>query len=282
MKQLLIFSLILSLFAVQQASAQTGPLDLPGSSVIPHYRLFISYNTTTVLVFPAAVKPVDRGDKDVIAQKQPGVENVLKLKAARHGFPPTNLHVFASNGIVYAFDIYYTDSLATTHNLTNLVPTGPVPVAPPILFSSKLPNTDQMDRYVSAVEALKAENIVHDHHDRMKLSLESIGLADGLYFFRMKLTNHSLLDYKIDFIRLYIRDRQRAKRSSVQDQETLPIYQDSAMAIAGNQSVTHVLAVPAFTLANHKEFLIEVYEKNGGRSLTLLIRNRNLFKAKKL
>lgn len=282
MKQFLIFSLALMLFGTHRSFAQNKSLDLPESSLIPHYRLFISYNTTTVLVFPTTVKPVDRGDRDVIAQKQPGLENVLKLKAARHGFPPTNLHVFTANGLVYAFDIYYTDSLATTRNLTGLIPTGPVTSAPPVFFSNELPNSDQMRRYVLAVDAARGKAIVRDRRYRMKLSLRAIGSADGLLFLGLQMANHSLLDYPIDFFRLYVRDRERVKRSSVQDQEMVPVYEDTACVIPGGGSLKHVIAVPAFTLANNKEFLIELYEKNGGRVLTLRISNRDLFRLRKL
>jgi len=56
-----------------------------------------------------------------MAQKQPGVENVLKVKAARKDFPPTNLHVFTADGRVYAFDVSYSPNPPqTTYDLTKL------------------------------------------------------------------------------------------------------------------------------------------------------------------
>ena len=60
---------------------------LPATASIIHYKLSVGYNTTTVLIFPAPVKQADRGERDLLAQKQPGVENVLKVKAARRDFP---------------------------------------------------------------------------------------------------------------------------------------------------------------------------------------------------
>src|ERR1700712_797579 len=40
--------------------------------------LFISCNKTTSLVFPQIIKSIDRGSRDVFAQKVGGVENVLQ------------------------------------------------------------------------------------------------------------------------------------------------------------------------------------------------------------
>jgi hypothetical protein len=43
-----------------------------------------------------------------------------------------------------------------------------------------------------------------------------------------------------------------------------------------------VIIVPKFTIPDKKEFLIELFEKNGGRHLTLQIKNKHLLKAKTL
>src|SRR5688500_828142 len=76
------------------------PLRLPQA-------LEIAYNKTTSLVFPAIIKSVDRGSRDLLAQKAKGVENILQLKAARHGFPNTNLTVITSDGKLHEFTVAY-------------------------------------------------------------------------------------------------------------------------------------------------------------------------------
>src|SRR5580658_5431695 len=106
-----LFIIALTLLGIPPAQSQPTSRDLPTTTLIPHYRVPVTYNSTTVLVFPAPVRPVDRGDRDVLAQKQPGADNVLKLKAARRNFPPTNLHVFTADGRLFGFDVIYTDSL---------------------------------------------------------------------------------------------------------------------------------------------------------------------------
>ena len=44
---------------------------------IASYHMNVSFEKTSNLIFPAAIKSVDRGSEAVLAQKAPGVENIL-------------------------------------------------------------------------------------------------------------------------------------------------------------------------------------------------------------
>src|SRR5438270_557447 len=99
MKKLLIFSLLVLAITIDGFS-QSAILSLTPAIFIQSYSLQVGYNTTTVLIFPAAVKPGDKGkgDADLIVRKQPGSENILKVKAGRKNFTPTSLHVITGDG----------------------------------------------------------------------------------------------------------------------------------------------------------------------------------------
>ncbi|TDW97112.1 conjugative transposon protein TraN [Dinghuibacter silviterrae] len=260
--------------------AQGNDLNLPPFTHVPHYRLSVSYNTTTVLVFAAPVRPVDRGDRDLLAQKQPGTDNVLKLKAARRGFSATNLHVFTADGRLFAFDVTYTDSAAATYDLTHLVVPRQLPGQ--VSLEEAPLNTYAMDSLATSVRSMPAFIKVRDRAFRMRLRVDALAATSDLLFLRMEVTNRSRLDYTPDFLRLYIRDRVQAKRSSLQEQELIPRYTDSLLTIPGKDSRTWVMAIPRITIPDKKEFRVELYEKNGGRSLSLRIRNRHLYRARPL
>lgn len=287
MKPIYFIALVLLFLAtspLSPAHAQSMQRTLPTYTFIPHYLLHVSYNSTTVLVFSSPVKPGDRGDRDIIAQKQPGVENVLKLKAARKNIPPTNLHVFTADGKIYCFDVFYTDSLASTLDLTCLSTSTGFTAAPSLAMLSAEPlNTDQMAGYVNCLRLSSEKRIGPiQHRNQMSLRLENVAQGGPYLFFKFQLANHSNLDYHLDFIRLYVRDKQKAKRTSVQEREMNPVYEDTTSFIPGDSAITHILALPAFTLAGGKQFIVEAYEKNGGRYLTLYIKNKVLFKARRL
>src|SRR3954470_1354464 len=76
-------------------------------TIIEPYPLKITLNKTTNLIFPYAIKSVDRGSADVLAQKAKGVENILLVKAARENFPETNLSVITADGKLYSFVLNY-------------------------------------------------------------------------------------------------------------------------------------------------------------------------------
>ena len=270
----------LALIGVLPLATTAQTLDLPRSTLILHYRLSIAYNTTTVLVFPAAVRPVDRGDRDILAQKQPGADNVLKLKAARRNFAPTNLHVFTADGAVYPFEITYTDSPATTHDLTRLVST--IRLTGSVRLTNAPLNSAATDSLVAATRDMPSFLSVTDRRDRMTLRLESLGTAADLVWLRFSLSNRSRLEFTPDFLRLYIRDRVRSKRTSVQEREVNPFYLDSLATVPGRDHRTYVMAIPRVTIPASKQLRVELYERNGGRSLTLRIRNHHLFQARRL
>ncbi|WP_431217554.1 conjugative transposon protein TraN [Puia sp. P3] len=233
-----------------------------------------------VLVFPAPVRPIDRGDRDVLAQRQTGVDNVLKLKAARRNFSPTNLHVFTSDGKVYAFDLYYTDTLASTYNLTRLDP-ATTPFGPEIVLAGQPLNSDQLSDCLALVRQQSPEFSIRSHRYGMRLQLQNIAMAGPILFFRFTVYNKSNLDYTPDFLRLYLSDQARAKRTSRQDQELSPVYADTLVTIPGKESRMFIVGLSRVTIPDRKEFRVELYEKNGGRAIALRIRNRQILHAQR-
>lgn len=77
------------------------------TTIIEPYPLKITLNKTTNLIFPYAIKSVDRGSADVLAQKAKGVENILLVKANRENFSETNLSVITADGKLYSFILDY-------------------------------------------------------------------------------------------------------------------------------------------------------------------------------
>jgi conjugative transposon TraN protein len=283
MKKIILINLFL-VALVASTFSQPIIYDLPASTNVIHYKLLVGYNTTTVLIFSAPVKQADRGYKDLITQKQPGVENVLKIKAARKDFPPTNLHVFTANGRIYAFDVSYSlEPPQTTYDLTKLDSINKQDGPPQIIeFSKKGLDNEQFQKIVGKVREAKPFFSSSTHKYRMKLQLQSIYLSDNILLFSLEIANRSHLPYNIDFTRLYIRDKQKIKRSSLQERDIIPLYKDTITDVAGETTVKWIVAVPKFTIPDNRQFVFEMYEKNGGRHLNLEVKNRQLFEARNL
>lgn len=250
------------------------PMDLP-----------ITTNETSVLLFPAAIKSVDRGSRDILTKTIKDVNNVLKLKAASDSMEPSNLHVFTADGQVFVFNITYLPQLPyTTIDLSNTLPEQKG--QPPVAFTADRLNDAEVARYAELIAGLKP------FHNRPRskrtggtqLAIRGTYFVKGVLFFQLSLVNKAPIPYHIDFTRTYIRDKRKSKRTSVTEKEIHPLYiqvVDPSDTIPV-QRISLVLAFDQFTIADNKYFSIEVFEQNGDRALTCKLKGKDILRARKL
>ncbi|MBO9587038.1 MAG: DUF4138 domain-containing protein, partial [Flavobacterium sp.] len=72
-------------------------------------NLQVGFSKTTSIVFPYAIKSIDKGSADVLVQKAKGVENILLVKAAKQHFIQTNLTAVTADSRLYVFVLNYYD-----------------------------------------------------------------------------------------------------------------------------------------------------------------------------
>lgn len=242
--------------------------------------LEVTYNKTTSLVFPAVIKSVDRGSRDILAQKAKGVENILQLKAARHAFPSTNLTVITSDGIVHEFAITYAKapvSLVLNIGVDSLGGDNAVGT----IFQTDMTET-QLENYSSQISSNKRSiRFRNESNHKVGLSLRGIYIKDDVIFYHFRIRNQSNINYDVDFLRFYIEDKQKVKRTASQQVDKKPIYvYGNAERITGKSYSDVVYALEKFTIPDAKLLMIEVFEKNGGRNISLAIKNKTIVNAR--
>ena len=115
----------------------------------------------------------------------------------------------------------------------------------------------------------------------VSLALDAIYNTDNFIFCRFVFHNHSSLNYDIDQLRFYIRDRVEARRTASQEVEVRSMYiSGDTLSIRGHSKNILVIAFQKFTIHDQKYFAAEVMEKNGGRNLFLKVKNRQIMKSK--
>jgi len=236
----------------------------------------VTVNKTSSILFAANITAVDRGSKDVLAQKPKGIDNVLQLKAGRTNFRETNLTVITSDGKLHHFFVRYSDHPATF--TVEALDSSPEPSA--VNFKSEMTDTEMKtlaDRIISHDEHI----IKNDSKFDMRLSLNGIYIKGNVMFFHVRIQNKSNISYHPDMLRFYVKDNKSAKRTSSQEigEEPLYVYGD-ATVIGGKTSTDLVYAIPKFTIPDAKRLNIELMEKRGGRHLKLEIKNRAIIRAK--
>jgi conjugative transposon TraN protein len=260
-----IFLILVSLGLIAQAT------NLSKASFIDSYTLEVTTNKTTNLIFPSSITSIDRGSADILVQKATGVENILKVKADVKDFSETNLSVITADGKLYSFIVTY--SSHPSHLNINL---GKVADSNVIV-----PEKRSVAMYADSVLSM-GSNIrpVHYGNSKMKFALNALYIHDDIMFLQFVFTNNSNINYDIDQLHLYIRDKVKTERTASQELEINPllIIGDTTI-IHANAEQTWVAALQKFTIPDGKYLSIEIMEKNGGRNLSMKVKNRIIMKA---
>lgn len=226
----------------------------------------LATDKTTSLIFPFPIKHVDRGSSNILVQDIPESPNILLVKAGIANFDSTNLSVITADGSVYSFPVGFNPC--------------------PALWVWQIPvktNTG-VQTYCNAivVNPLTMRGI-KDKRYGMEASVSGIYIKDKAIYYQLLLHNSGPLDYDIDFLRFYIRDKKQSKRTARQENELMPIYiAGNTTVVKGYSSSKVVVALEKFTVPDAKYLAIEINEHNGGRHLLLKVYNNQIVHAIKL
>ncbi|WP_277014345.1 conjugative transposon protein TraN [Flavobacterium lindanitolerans] len=243
---------------------------------IEPYRVQISTDKTTNIIFPLAIVSVDRGSRHILVQKAKGVENILQVKAANDSIKESNLSVITADGKLSSFIVNYAKEPMTLNvSLENDPRKGT------IFLSSDQINQAEIGKYSEqALHSRKRIGGIHQKNFGISFRLSGIFIHDGLMYFRVRIENQSNIGYDIDQLRFYIQDQKKAKRTASQEVEITPvsIYRNTTK-IAPLDAVTLVITLPKFTIPDKKYLAVQLMEANGGRHAELEVKNREVMRA---
>lgn len=239
--------------------------------------LAIAYTKTTNIIFPYAIKSVDRGSNDVLVQKAGGVENILQLKAGTKDFEETNLTVITADGNLHSFLLRYSNE----PSLLNFSIDKTIRERAVVQFSPESKNEAKLQTYAALAMNAPAKNRrIKDKKFGIELMVNGLFVRDDVLYFRIKVENSSNIDYDIDQLRFYIRDRKKSKRTATQEIEINPLHITNVRTtIQGQSEQSVVFAFPKFTIPDKKYLAVQMMEKNGGRHLELHIKNKTVVKS---
>jgi conjugative transposon TraN protein len=250
MKQLV--SLISVCFTVVVAHAQT--------------KLNITTDKTTSLVFPFAIKHVDRGTASVLAQQVKEAPEILLVKAAAKDFTETNLSVVTDDGSVYAFTVVYDNK--------------------PAVWVHYLPvnRTATISSYANMIlDNERTVKKIRDKKYNMRAGIRGIYIKNNIIYYQLYINNKGSIDYDVDLLRFFIKDKKQSKRTAVQEVEQKPVYiAGNNSKVKGNNSTVFVVALEKFTIPDKKYLAVQITEKNGGRHFLLRVSNKDIMQAKVL
>jgi conjugative transposon TraN protein len=232
-------------------------------SAMAQTSLCISTDKTTSLVFPFSILHVDRGTKDILVQPLQEAENILLVKAGLKDFSETNLSVFTSDGSVYTFQVCYQPILTTW---TYYLPTN---------------KKATMATYANGIlDNRRTLWGVRDNSWNIDGSVIGTYIKDNIMYYQLRIINNSPVDYDIEVLRFYIRDKKKSKRTAVQENELKPLQiSGNTKQVKAFSRTVAVIALDKFTIPDKKFMGIQIMEKNGGRHLSMKLGNKDILKA---
>lgn len=258
--------------------------------MIPPYGLEVTYDKTTHIIFPSAVRYVDLGSPNLIAGKADGAENVIRVKATVKNFhSETNFSVITESGSFYTFNVKYADEpLLLNIEMKDFIHDG---------STVNRPN-NALDVYLDELgcESPKLVHLImksiHKNNNReiKHIGAKSFGIQyllrglythNGLLYFHTQIRNSSNVPYDVDFITFKIIDKKVAKRTAIQEQIIFPLRAyNYAVHVAGKKDERTVFTMEKFTIPEDKQLIVELHEKSGGRHQSFIIENEDIVRAR--
>lgn len=278
------FALILG-FAVQSYAQDSARTKLALGKIEP-YKMEVTYDKTSHLIFPTAIRYVDLGSEYLIAGKAEDAENVLRVKASVRDFEPeTNFSVITNDGRFYSFNVFYSSyPEAMSYDLLTMQKAVDKANGNDVLFEELGNNSPSLAGLLLETIYKKDKRIVKHIGAKsfgIQFILKGIYIHNGKYYFHTELRNRTNVPFQIDFVNLKVVDKKVAKRTVVQERPMIPLRTYKPLdEIGGKTTEQNVFLLDQFTIADDKVLLIEIFEKNGGRHQTLQVENSDLIKAR--
>ncbi|MDM1465163.1 conjugative transposon protein TraN [Myroides odoratimimus] len=265
--------LCLLLVNIVNAQEHSQSINLSKANITP-YKVELTQNKTTHILFPSIIEYVDLGSNEIIANKVEATSNVLRLKTIKEDISPTNFTVITNDGKYYSFNAFYNEEpIQLSYDLTKFEKQNTKEQSQ-VLFKD-LGNTSPSltDLFMKAIiKKNKKELNIKSKNYRVEAILKSIYIQDGKFYFHLSINNKSNLPYQIDYVSFKIKDRRTSKRTTIQELSLKPIRSLKDFQTINSQSKQdNVFILDQFTLSDKQVLLIEVIDKNGVRNQKLKI-----------
>lgn len=258
--------------------------------MVPPYGLEVTYDKTTHIIFPSAVRYVDLGSPNLVAGKADGAENVIRVKAVVRNFrDETNMSVITESGSFYTFNVKYADEpLLLNIEMKDFIHDGSKVNRPNNALDIYLKELgSESPKLVQLInKSIHKENKRHVKHIGSKAFgiqylLRGIYTHNGLLYFHTQVRNQSNAPFEVDFVTFKIVDKKVMKRTAIQEQIIFPLRAyNYATLVAGNKDERTVFTFDKFTIPADKVLVVELNEKSGGRHQSFTVESEDIVRAK--
>jgi conjugative transposon TraN protein len=283
-----IFAALTAALLSLPVSAQQPPTD--GTALeygrIEPFEMEVTFDKTSHLIFPSAIRYVDLGGESLIAGKAEKAENVLRLKAAMRDFKEqTNVTVITEDGQYYSFNVYYSAvPCILSYDLTKMERLRGINKSDTVLFEEMGNQPPSLPGQLMAVLYKKnARPVKHISSKSFGITFTLRGLYayNGKLYFHTEIENAGTIPFITDFISFKIVDRKLAKRTVSQQLTLSPLRMyRPLLPVGAHAAERNIYLLEQLGITDDKVLVIELFEKNGTRSQRLELQAGDLVRAK--
>ncbi len=257
---------------------QISYIQIGETSPTPHV-LPVGKDKQMYLIFPGKITYEDHGSQDISVEKAEGVDNILAVKAVRDFKTESNISVVTDSGKFYTFSLRYTQN----PEVFTFVIDKDEQQRVAILDDGEL-TTDQKKKMQEAINKhLPLDLGLSDKISGVEFEITNIFIHNDILLFRISMRNRTQINYTIDFMRLYIQDAKKSKKTAIQQLEQNVLFTfDYPEDIPAHEKRTFVVAVNKFTIPDKKRLVIEIQEKNGGRHFFFKLKNKSILESEEV
>ncbi|MDR6525401.1 conjugative transposon TraN protein [Chryseobacterium rhizosphaerae] len=249
------------------------------------FRIQVTYNKTSHLIFPTSIRYVDLGSDLLVANKAEPIGNVLRVKSAVRDFEEeTNFSVITEDGKFYSFDASYSSyPEILSYDLVKLQ-RGIERQYADVLFEDLKGSSTSLTWLIMESLYNKSNRTIKHIVSKsygIEFSVRSLHVNDSKFYFTLQVKNQSNVGYAIELVNFKIVDKKDLKRTVVQDKilEQVRTYFPERI-IADHSDSKGIYMLDQFTLLKDQVLEIEILENNGGRHLKVQLENEDLVHAR--
>ena len=247
--------------------------------IIKSTHIEVSDMKTSHLIFPGKVDEICLGSDNIISEKAERIDNIVKVKSTTDNvdeFLQTSITIVTEDGKIYPMTVDYNKS-------PNQMSISFGDQKNKAFFRGVNVNDESMEQMAKWIleQGMKI-NSIGSQDFKMTFQLNSIYTDQDIIAFNLHIINNSRIDYGIDFVKAYIRDKKISKKTAMQEDEINPIYAyytDQEKVIHGKGDYNVVLFYKKFTIPEKRILFFELFEANGGRHIKFSAPNRSIIKA---
>lgn len=244
----------------------------------PH-TLPVGLDKQMYLIFPGKIIYEDHGSQDITVEKAEGVDNILAVKANTTFDKESNISVATDAGKFYTFSLRY----APNPEVFSFVIDKEEQQKVAILDEGELPSDEKKRIYEGLKKRLPLNLGLDEQISGMDFRIKNIFIHNNILLFRISMMNRTEINYTIDFMRWYIQDAKKSKKTAIQQLEQNILFTfDLPEEIPAHTEKTFTVAVNKLTIPDKKRLVIEIQEKNGGRHFFFKLKNKHILKAERV